>query len=137
MRFILTSSAVFIFTLASCGELERDDNGGPVNLSLMPVNIQNIFTNSCTGCHEGSSAPEGLDLSENHAYDAIVNVNSSEQPGFKRVEPGQPDNSYIIRKIQGTAGIDGDRMPADGPPYLTSAQTDTIRLWITNGAMPR
>lgn len=137
MRFILTIGTVLGFTLASCGELEIEDDGG--NQSLVPTNVQNMFTNSCafSGCHAGSSPEEGMNLSQNLAYADIVNVISSQQPGLKRVDPGQPDNSYLVRKIQGTAGIEGDRMPADGPPYLTTAQIDTIRLWITNGALPR
>ncbi len=133
MRYLLMICAATVFSLASCGELEME---GSTNNLLVPVTVQNIFTNNCTGCHAGSSSPEGMDLSENYAYEAIVNV-SSQQAALKRVEPGQPDNSYLVRKIQGTAGIDGDRMPADGPPYLTTAQIDTIRLWITNGALPR
>jgi hypothetical protein len=137
MRFIFTICSVFVLTQASCGELEREDDGG--NQSLVPINVQNIFTNNCafSGCHAGSSPEEGMNLSQNLAYADIVNVISSQQPGLKRVDPGQPDNSYLVKKIQGSAGIDGDRMPADGPPYLTTAQIDTIRLWITNGALPR
>lgn len=120
----------------SCGSLEKDDSGESGN--LVPVNVQMIFTNHCakSGCHAGSSPQEGMNLSESLAYDKIVNVSSSQQPALKRILPGQPNNSYLVRKIEGVA-IDGDRMPGDGPPYLTTAQIDTIRLWISNGALPR
>jgi mono/diheme cytochrome c family protein len=105
--------------------------------SLVPENVQAVFNAQCAVCHAGSSPPEGLNLSQAYAYESLVNVNSSEQPSVKRVHPGQPDNSYLVRKIEGVVSIDGDRMPADGPPYLSSAQIDTVRLWIANGALPR
>jgi hypothetical protein len=64
----------------------------------------------------------------------LVGVASAEQPAVLRVAPGDPDSSYIIRKLQGTPGISGAQMPADGPPYLPQSTIDVIRQWITNGA---
>ena len=137
MKLLFSMSCVLLASLASCGELEKEEVIG--DRALVPVNVQNIFDDHCafSGCHAGGSPQEGLNLSEVSAYENLVNVNSSKQPSVKRVLPGQPDNSYLIRKLEGAAGIDGDRMPADGPPYLTTAQIDTIRLWITNGALAR
>ncbi|MBL7995934.1 hypothetical protein JNM05_11245 [bacterium] len=132
-----------LFTLcciiASCGKLEQVDNPTTGGGLLVPVNVQNIFTNECgsAGCHAGSSPQAGMNLSQFNAYDDIVNINSEEQPSLKRVMPFAPDDSYLVRKVEGVPGIDGDRMPADGPPFLTTAQIDTIRLWISNGALPR
>ncbi|KAB2880277.1 hypothetical protein F9K33_05575 [bacterium] len=134
---------VYIITLCysffSCGKLEQVDNLGTGSGSLVPENVQNIFTNECatSGCHAGSSPEAGMNLSQFSAYDDIVSVNSEEQPSLKRVLPFAPDNSYLVKKIEGAPGIDGDRMPGDGPPFLTTAQIDTIRLWISNGALPR
>ncbi len=106
-------------------------------LLKVPVVVQNIFNNHCVGCHSGPGAPHGQDLSESVAYTKIVNVASVEQPALKRIAPGDTTNSYLVRKIQGTSGISGVRMPADGPPYLTTAQIDSIRSWVFNGALPR
>lgn len=127
----------FILVLNACGSLEKEGGSGGTN--LVPVNVQNIFTDHCavSGCHAGSSPRAGQNLSEAYAYDAIVDVTSSEQPSLKRVLPFDPDNSYLVQKIEGAGGISGDRMPQDGPPYLTGAQVDTIRTWIANGALPR
>jgi hypothetical protein len=63
-----------------------------------------------------------------------VNVASHEKPSAIRVVPGDPDNSYIIQKLEGTAGIEGVRMPAGGP-YLTADQISLIRQWIAAGAL--
>ncbi len=64
---------------------------------------------------------------------ALVGVASLEVPTLQRVTAGNPNDSYLIRKLEGTPGIVGSRMPLVGPP-LPQATIDSIRLWITNGA---
>ena len=66
-----------------------------------------------------------------------MNVASTELPTMDRIEPGDPDNSYLVHKIQGTqasVGGTGERMPL-GRPALTQEQIDIIRAWIADGAM--
>jgi hypothetical protein len=48
------------------------------------------------------------------------------------VVPFDPDASYVIHKLEGT-GICGVRMPRGRAP-LSTADTDTIRTWIAEGA---
>ncbi|MCH8020623.1 Ig-like domain-containing protein, partial [candidate division KSB1 bacterium] len=50
-----------------------------------------------------------------------------------RVAAGDPSNSYIIQKLEGTAAI-GGRMPLN-QPALPAASITTIRQWITDGAI--
>ncbi len=50
-----------------------------------------------------------------------------------RVKPGDPANSYLIQKLEGSAGISGARMPFGGP-YLDQATIDQIKSWIAAGA---
>jgi len=89
-----------------------------------------IFTPRCSGCHPPN---QGLDLEAGNAFGSIVNVSSSEQPSLLRVKPGDPDNSYLYKKVLGAAGISGSRMPQGGP-FLTSTQLQLIRDWILAGA---
>lgn len=99
-------------------------------------NIQaTLFNTSCavSGCHRGSAAPLGLDLSPGNAHGNLVNVSSQEVPDLLRVEPGNPDDSYLVRKIEGGPNIVGERMPRGRPP-LTDAQIQRIRAWIEDGA---
>jgi Bacterial Ig-like domain len=119
-----------------------DANGNPVSggdssstpLTATFQSIQdNVFTPICTKCHIGASAPEGLQLDASHSYSLLVGVASAEQSNVLRVEPGDPDSSYIIRKLQGAAGISGGQMPLGGP-YLPQSTIDVIRQWITAGA---
>jgi hypothetical protein len=62
-----------------------------------------------------------------------VNVASLEKPSLLRVKPGDPDNSYLIQKLEGAAGISGSRMPLGGP-FLDRETIDKIRSWIQDGA---
>ncbi|GAB4372679.1 MAG: hypothetical protein Kow0042_16110 [Calditrichia bacterium] len=95
----------------------------------------NIFNRSCavSNCHVGNSAPLGLDLSEGKSYANLVNVPSSEAPGLMRVKPSDPDNSYLVHKIEGGPNISGDRMPLGRSP-LSQEQIQLIRQWIADGA---
>ncbi|MBS0378358.1 MAG: hypothetical protein JSS29_07725 [Proteobacteria bacterium] len=106
----------------------------PTQLTADFQSIQdNVFTPICTRCHEGASAPEGLQLDAAHSYALLVGVPSSEVPTLTRVKPGDPDDSYIILKLEGASGIVGQQMPYGGP-YLPSSTIDVIRSWIASGA---
>lgn len=99
--------------------------------------IQNeVFTPTCSGCHSGPTSnnlPSGMNLSSAaDSHDALVNVASIQVPELDRVEPTNPDNSYLIQKLEGTAAV-GTRMPQGGP-FLDQATVDTIRQWIMDGA---
>jgi uncharacterized protein (TIGR03118 family) len=96
-----------------------------------------IFTPRCSGCHNGSGGvlPGSMNLSNATAsFNALVNVSSQEVASLKRVLPGNPDSSYIVRKLEGTQSV-GERMPFGGP-YLDQATIDQVREWIQAGAAP-
>jgi uncharacterized protein (TIGR03118 family) len=99
---------------------------------------QTVFTPSCAGCHNGSQPPGGalpgaLDLRAGSSFASLVAVGSLEQPALSRVAPGDPASSYLIRKLEGAAGISGARMPFGGP-FLDQATTDEVKSWIAAGA---
>lgn len=112
------------------GEGEGGDSG-----ALQPTfqSIQDqVFTPICTACHAGASAPLGLRLDAGASYALLVNAASTESPSQFRVQPGNPDASYLIQKLEGTAAV-GGRMPLGGTP-LPPETIAVIRQWITNGA---
>jgi len=94
-----------------------------------------VFTPTCavSGCHSGTSAPLGLRLDADAAFDLLVNQPSAQQSQFMRVAPGDPDNSYLVQKLEGTAA-GGVQMPRNQPP-LSVATIQAIRDWIANGAL--
>ncbi len=95
----------------------------------------NIFVPNCatTGCHLGAGAPQGLRLDDANSYGMLVGVASSEESSILRVAQGDPDNSYLIQKLEGSASI-GAQMPLNAPA-LKQASIDVIRQWITDGAI--
>jgi methionine-rich copper-binding protein CopC len=93
----------------------------------------NVFTPVCSPCHSGASAPEGLMLDAGHSYNLLVGISSNEVPALQRVKASDPDSSYLVLKIQGSAGIVGGQMPLHETP-LPQATIDVIRQWIANGA---
>jgi mono/diheme cytochrome c family protein len=100
--------------------------------------IQPIFTASCAraGCHAGSRAAQGMDLSDGQAIANIVGVPSDEASDLNRIEPGDPEKSYLLHKVLGTqrtVGGSGSRMPLGGKS-LSDDQIAKIRRWITQGA---
>lgn len=105
---------------------------GPITPDLQSIE-ENVFTPICSKCHIGGSAPEGLQLDAAHAYNALVGVPSVEEPSLLRVNPSNPDASYMVLKIEGAPGIEGGQMPLGETP-LPQATIDAIRQWITNGA---
>jgi hypothetical protein len=74
----------------------------------------------------------GLDLSAASSYAMLVGVASTQSAGVQRVNPGNPNNSYLIQKLEG-AGASGSRMPPSGP--MAQSEIDTIRQWISDGAI--
>lgn len=95
---------------------------------------RDIFSPICAQCHIGANAPQGLRLdSEQNSYDSLVNQPSGQQSSVLRVAPGEPDQSYVVHKVEGRSGIDGGRMPLGMTP-LSSDRIAQIRDWISNGA---
>lgn len=139
LRVALASTGViFIGGCAGNGE-GLDESGRPTGNSstqLTPTlaSIQdNVFTPICTQCHAGAAAPLGFRLDESSAYAMLVNAPSVEAPSLVRVQPGNPDSSYLIQKLEGTAAV-GGQMPLGQPP-LPPATIAVIRQWIANGAL--
>ena len=93
----------------------------------------NIFTPFCTQCHTGAVGPLGLALDEGVAYGNLVGVASVQIPALLHVNPGKPDSSYVMWKIEGRPGIVGQPMPPALPP-LSAEQIQAVRGWIEAGA---
>lgn len=113
--------------------LEESTGGGVLVAHLASIQA-NVFTPICTSCHSGAAAPLGLRLDEGASFAMLVNAPSTEVPSLLRVAPGDPDSSYLIHKLEGTAQV-GGRMPLNGPA-LPAETIAVIRQWIAEGAQP-
>lgn len=150
IRILLISAAIGIIAgcliyLPGCAGNGQglDENGNPIGSDggVIPIdfeptftNIQtNVFSAICVNCHVGAAAPQGLILDAANSYDMLVGVASSERPELFRVAPGNPDVSYLIRKLEGGPDIVGSQMPLNLSP-LRQNTINSIRVWIAQGA---
>jgi hypothetical protein len=124
---------------AGCGKVKSPTEpaaagSGPA-LTFSQIQAQ-IFTPSCakSGCHVPGVATGGMVLAAGQSYGQIVGRPSQENPGLARVQPGDPERSYLLKKIRGDADISGSRMPQDGPPFLSAGEIEGIAAWIRAGA---
>jgi len=111
--------------------------------ATLPQIQATIFTMTCLGisCHNATDAGGGLVLDSAHAFADLVGVvpqNAAAQAaGMLRVDPGKPENSFLITKLTLPTAFDvlfQSRMPLGGTP-LTATQIEQIRAWILRGAL--
>jgi hypothetical protein len=145
---LLRRAAAGLIIVAACAVSSCDeklsDIAGPESPNLQPTftSIKNeIFSTTdlggrtaCVTCHtnQGRNPTAQLNLFSD-PYTALVNVPSRQRQGAVLVIPGDPESSYLVRKLEGR-DINNVRMPQNGPPYLTSNQILIIRRWIEIGA---
>jgi hypothetical protein len=106
-----------------------------------------IFSQSCafSACHGGIGNPNGVHLPQGDAasiHKNIVDVRSSRLTSMSFVKPGDPRQSFLMRKLdksqctldaQCVSGSCGDSMPKDDD-LLPIEDRDKIRRWIAQGA---
>ena len=100
-----------------------------------------VFALSCAtqGCHTGNpptGTPDSFDAQ--YAYEALVGQPAIQVPSMPLIDPGNPDHSYAVLKIRGTAsGVGGvaTRMPLNARP-LSDEDQAIIESWILAGAPP-
>lgn len=119
-----------------------DGNNPPVTATvavsvdppLFERDIQSIFTPNCS-CHQGAFPSAGMNLSAGKAYSNIVNVTATACSPLKRILPGFPDDSVLVRKISGTTC--GSRMPFSNPNFFVQnpGLITRIRSWVLAGAL--
>ena len=138
-RLLYFQTIIFIFSMWSCAKqiTESADTIFPGDGSTKQINARfssiqdSVFSPQCaiSGCHDGSIKPQ---LSAGFAYSQIVNIPNGENRGADRIEPGNPEKSYLYLKLIGK-NITGSRMPLGAPP-LSQSVIDSIQAWIENGA---
>jgi hypothetical protein len=112
--------------------------------------VYSLFQANCTvGCHGNGGTSGNLDLygggDASVVYDNIVDVTpvnpTAVSKGYKRIYPGHPEKSFLLRKCSYAAWDDyypievseGNAMP-DNQPVLEKEEVELIRQWILYGA---
>jgi hypothetical protein len=136
-----TTSALFLVMLtvllAACGgdsPTDPDPDGRTVKDDpSFATDVMEIFARrGCTAstCHGGGQG--GLTITSAATARAnLVNV-PSPTTGEVRVIPGNADDSYLVKKLEGRASA-GERMPLGGNP-LDQTDLQNIKNWINRGA---
>jgi hypothetical protein len=115
------------------------------------TDVEALWYGECAlACHGGGlGGDELLNLEEGSSHTALVGVPSEQLPSMNRVEPGEPEQSYLWHKLNGThlnAGGTGEPMPKawsfsegsgtiDHYP-LDTADLELVETWILQGASP-
>ncbi len=102
---------------------------------------ENLFATTCafSSCHSSQARRGDLSLgSLEDARNELVGIAASndtaDDAGMLRVDPGNPDNSFLLRKLIGPGPGEGNRMPANAATPLSDAVTGAVREWILAGA---
>lgn len=110
--------------------------GGGSEAVSFAKEIAPLLKQRCAVCHVTGQEPGMMSLVPTKAYASLVGQKSV-QSDMQRVEPGKPDESYLLHKLAGShldTGGEGLQMPFAAPP-LAEAQQDLIRRWIEEGAV--
>jgi hypothetical protein len=135
--------------MGGTGGMDVGQGGAPTVVAnpTYAADIAPILEVNCAPCHT-TDAAAGF----NWSYDTLVTNSAITSPlaetckyiddSNRRVVPGDPDHSLLWIKLaldqhQNSANGCGDHMPQEGSGHiLTTAQLDTIRRWIVQGALP-
>lgn len=105
------------------------------------ADVQPIIQAYCVRCHSATNRPPRMDFRQpaRNTYDRLVG-----RPALRAqanyIEPGDPDRSYLLLKIenrhQTITGFDGDFMPPNRERIRVSApEVETLTTWIREGAV--
>lgn len=137
----------FVLCLGLCLPLvacKSDNPGADASIAFLEPTLDNIqehiFDEACSmrGCHGADSPAGGLNLSSADAsFLALVDVpvrNSvASQNGWVLVKAGEPDLSFLVRKID-VPGL-GEGAPMPFTTKLHPFYQNLVREWIAAGAM--
>lgn len=138
-RPALDACVLAALLLAGCGDVKSpteplEEPEGPA-FTFAQIQAQ-IFTPNCVkaGCHDAATASNDMVLEAGQAYGQIVNRPAVGNSSLDRIEPGDPERSYLIKKLRGDPDITGAQMPLDNPGSLTQQQMDGLVGWVLAGA---
>ncbi len=99
-----------------------------------------VFDKSCANsvCHAAPANAGNLNLTYGLSYEDLVGQGpqnpAAAAAGMKLVDPGNPENSFLLAKLIGPAAPElGARMPFGGG-VLHTGKIEAVRTWIEAGA---
>jgi hypothetical protein len=124
--------------LLGCGGSEPTADVQPTLADLQSA----VFTPACatSGCHDAATAAGELDLSTtSRSYEGMVGVPSrnrvAKENAWLMIKPGEPERSFLVRKLDGPGLGEGDPMPSE-TEMLSAYYRNLVVQWIAEGAAP-
>jgi len=128
----------------SSGEEDDAGGGGEITSASFRNDVVPILAVNCalTACHASKESNLGIHITydPDQIYEELQKT--SPTPGFggyKFVEPGKPEESLLMAKMDGTQASlpkceNGCGKPMPPGELLPQRERDIVRLWIKNGA---
>jgi len=99
---------------------------------IVPLFAPSKYNCTDVGCH-ASNLPGATEYRMSTYSELFDIANGARQKGMCEIRPGDPDNSYVIWKVEGHSGIQGARMPKDRT-QMSATDIQLLRQWILEGA---
>ena len=130
-RRLLGCFCIILFVSSTLPNASQGQTSTKPDLGDLEAEVAEIFERSCTqaGCHSAPVPQMNMNLTKDNFYQNLVGQPSLEAPDMKRVEPGHPEKSYLVKKIKGEEGIVGLPMPMTGDK-LSDDEIGKIEQWI-------
>ncbi len=119
-------------------EAEACEDGHELSFESL---YENLLATTCafSSCHSSEARKGDLSLgSLEDARSELVGIAASNETadaaGMLRVDPGSPDNSFLLRKLIGPGPGEGNRMPANSSTPVSDGVIGAVREWILAGA---
>ncbi len=145
MGGIVAIILIFVFVVFGCDTITTPKNADCTSVAdttqlatvsfandIVPLFDTNKYNCTDFGCHS-SSLPGLTDYHMGSYAELFVAGKEARQEGMCEIKPGDPDQSYVIWKVEGHSGIQGARMPKDRTP-MTPDDLHLLRQWILEGA---
>ena len=136
---------IAVFALGGCNA-QSPPSAAPTGPPTFAQLYEQVFKPSCASaaCHSGGSGIANLSFDDpDTAYAQLIDVSPINGPaaaaGMKRVVAGDPDASFLLRKLASTSDAltvsgQGARMPLASTEVLGQTTLDDIAAWIEAGA---
>lgn len=126
-------ASLALFAGGCVGGIDDPQRFGDGTYCPPDVDVERMFTERCGGaiCHGAGAEPAGgLDLESPGLAERMVGVPAEECSGWVRIDPDDPDASFLIAKLEGPPPGCGERMPFVG--HLTPNEITCVRDWIVS-----
>ncbi len=145
-NFLSTSHTALVSLVMALGcssEPSASVDAGQVELEPTLSTLQeHVFKPGCalSGCHDDATQAGQLNLSsESVSYEALVDVPVTNsvalENGWLLVKPGDPELSFLVRKMRLPGLGEGAPMPI-GEYQISNYYMTLIEEWISLGAQP-